>query len=205
MKNEDRARKALLSKYGVRFDEDGGRWVTTEEGHRVHINSEGEPDKGNPHVIEKMSGETAKKSRGQKGSGDDSINATKVYSRIASTYMEQILKHEKAIEDIESEMQRRCGTTDYAEIKKMLTDALSEYQEAERQYKKPDYFYSVHRRKAKPYEAADAVNKAWAKYRDAQSKHDLVADVQRHKKEISKLKKNLKRAGGYYNETQREQ
>jgi len=33
-----------------------GRWITTENGHKVHLNEEGEPDKGNPHVISKMSG-----------------------------------------------------------------------------------------------------------------------------------------------------
>jgi len=42
-----------------RFDEDDeeGRWVTTEDNHKVHINEEGEPDKGNPYVIATMKGE----------------------------------------------------------------------------------------------------------------------------------------------------
>lgn len=31
-----------------------GEWITTKNGHRVHLNEEGVPDKGNPHVIEKM-------------------------------------------------------------------------------------------------------------------------------------------------------
>lgn len=35
-------------------DEEGGRWVTTEEDHRVHINEEGIPDKGNPYVLKAM-------------------------------------------------------------------------------------------------------------------------------------------------------
>lgn len=35
-------------------DDDDGRWITTENGHHVHLNEEGEPDKGNPHVIEAM-------------------------------------------------------------------------------------------------------------------------------------------------------
>ena len=34
--------------------EDGGRWITTENGHRVHLNEEGEPDKGNPNVLNVM-------------------------------------------------------------------------------------------------------------------------------------------------------
>lgn len=35
-------------------DDDDGRWITTDNGHKVHLNEEGEPDKGNPHVIEQM-------------------------------------------------------------------------------------------------------------------------------------------------------
>lgn len=43
-------------------DDEEGRWITTENGHKVHINGEGEPDKGNPHVIDKMEeGEKKKK------------------------------------------------------------------------------------------------------------------------------------------------
>lgn len=41
-------------------DDEEGRWVTTENNHKVHINEEGEPDKGNPHVLAVMqSGEKA--------------------------------------------------------------------------------------------------------------------------------------------------
>ena len=36
-----------------RYDsDDGGKWVTTKKKHRVHLNEEGMPDKGNPHVID---------------------------------------------------------------------------------------------------------------------------------------------------------
>ena len=36
----------------VRSDEDDeGRWVTTEEKHKIHINEEGQIDKGNPYVL----------------------------------------------------------------------------------------------------------------------------------------------------------
>lgn len=31
-----------------------GRWITTENGHKIHLSEEGEPDKGNPKVIEAM-------------------------------------------------------------------------------------------------------------------------------------------------------
>lgn len=34
--------------------DDDGKWVTTENGHKIHINEEGEPDKGNPHVLKIM-------------------------------------------------------------------------------------------------------------------------------------------------------
>lgn len=39
-----------------RRDAGKGRWITTENGHKVHLNEEGEPDKGNPHVVNAMKG-----------------------------------------------------------------------------------------------------------------------------------------------------
>ena len=42
-------------------DDGEGRWITTENGHHVHINAEGEPDKGNSHVIDKMNSGSANK------------------------------------------------------------------------------------------------------------------------------------------------
>ena len=37
---------------GSRMDaDDEGRWITTENNHKVHLNKEGKPDKGNKHVI----------------------------------------------------------------------------------------------------------------------------------------------------------
>ena len=38
--------------------EEEGRWVTTENDHKIHINEEGVPDKGNPHVIKAMTSGT---------------------------------------------------------------------------------------------------------------------------------------------------
>jgi hypothetical protein len=35
----------------VKYDEEGGRWVTTEDDHKIHIDKDGKIDKGNPHVI----------------------------------------------------------------------------------------------------------------------------------------------------------
>lgn len=36
--------------------DDDGRWVTTEDDHKLHINSEGDIDKGNPHVVKAING-----------------------------------------------------------------------------------------------------------------------------------------------------
>ena len=38
------------------MDDDDGQWIPTENGHHVHLNSEGVPDKGNSHVLAAMSG-----------------------------------------------------------------------------------------------------------------------------------------------------
>ena len=56
-----------------RLDEDDkGQWVTTKKGHKIHINEEGVPDKGNPHVLEKMKGSDAERaSRGIKKAVND--------------------------------------------------------------------------------------------------------------------------------------
>ncbi len=45
-------RKKRLDARRIRLDdqEDEGRWITTENGHKVFLNEIGEPDKGNPHV-----------------------------------------------------------------------------------------------------------------------------------------------------------
>jgi hypothetical protein len=52
----------------ARFDEEDGRWVTTENDHTVHINEKGVPDKGNPYVIDVMNG---RKSEGGKSTWDE--------------------------------------------------------------------------------------------------------------------------------------
>jgi len=48
----DEFRKRRQSRRDAKEDE--GRWITTENGHRVHLNEEGEPDKGNPNVLKVM-------------------------------------------------------------------------------------------------------------------------------------------------------
>jgi len=61
--------KAFLRHYGVRMDDDG-RWITTENGHKVHLNEEGDPDIGNKHVIEKMTGGKSSTQSTMRGSRD---------------------------------------------------------------------------------------------------------------------------------------
>ena len=39
-----------------RMDEDDGKWVTTEDGHKIHFNDEGVADKGNPFVVAAANG-----------------------------------------------------------------------------------------------------------------------------------------------------
>lgn len=53
-------------------DDDKGSWITTENGHKVHLNEEGDPDKGNPHVIAAMNGDpTGSNSSGSSGSSSE--------------------------------------------------------------------------------------------------------------------------------------
>lgn len=58
MSKVDHYRQRRFRRLMSRLDaaEDKGHWITTENGHKVHLNEEGTPDKGNPHVIEKMAG-----------------------------------------------------------------------------------------------------------------------------------------------------
>ena len=54
--NAYKIRRAKRIRARMDAAEDKGRWITTENGHKVHLNEEGNPDKGNPHVLEKMAG-----------------------------------------------------------------------------------------------------------------------------------------------------
>ena len=44
------------SRMQARMDAEEGQWVTTEDGNKVHINSEGVADKGNPYVVAAANG-----------------------------------------------------------------------------------------------------------------------------------------------------
>ncbi len=70
----------------MRMDaDDDGQWITTENGHKVHLNSEGVPDKGNPHVLAAMSG---KGGSGGKGSGEKKEGSKSGSKSALQTYRE---------------------------------------------------------------------------------------------------------------------
>ena len=50
-------RRRRQSRLDAKAQQEEGRWVTTENDHKVHLNEEGVPDKGNPHVLATMRGE----------------------------------------------------------------------------------------------------------------------------------------------------
>ena len=55
-KSVERFKKRRYGRLISRMDaEDEGKWITTENGHKVHLNEAGEPDKGNPYVVRQMS------------------------------------------------------------------------------------------------------------------------------------------------------
>lgn len=54
-------KKSLFDENDLRTDADEGQWITTENGHHVHLNEEGQPDKGNDHVISAMEGKATHK------------------------------------------------------------------------------------------------------------------------------------------------
>ena len=58
-------------------DDEDGRWVTTESGKKMFINGEGEPTKGNPHVLAAAKGEIKPASSG--ASGKPKQNVSSIY------------------------------------------------------------------------------------------------------------------------------
>lgn len=72
VKEYRKRRYARLMARADAADDDKGRWITTENGHKVHLNEEGVPDKGNPHVIAAMNGES---SGGKNGSSSSNAGS----------------------------------------------------------------------------------------------------------------------------------
>lgn len=71
--------RQVQSRMNSHFDDDDeGRWITTENGHHVHLNEGGEPDIGNPHVVSAMKGNgSGTKASGSKGSSKGPVNIGK--------------------------------------------------------------------------------------------------------------------------------
>lgn len=95
----------LLSRMGkIRLD-DEGRWITTENGHHIHLNGEGEPDKGNKHVIAAMEGKkSSSKKSAPKSSDDFSTKSPSRYHKGDMTFkkFKEIVKNvpdDEAIQD----------------------------------------------------------------------------------------------------------
>ena len=76
----------ILARLDAKGDNDEGRWVTTENDNRVHLNKNGVPDKGNPFVLAAMTGKKPKLSMNyhQKNVSKavKSGNPTKVYDEL---------------------------------------------------------------------------------------------------------------------------
>lgn len=77
---KERRKKRLDAK-----SDEEGKWITTDNGHRVHINEEGEPDKGNPHVIATMTEGEESKESGSASTGKSSAWVKKAKEKISGS------------------------------------------------------------------------------------------------------------------------
>lgn len=57
---KERRAARILARLDAKNDTDEGRWVTTENDNRIHLNKNGVPDKGNPFVLAAMTGKKPK-------------------------------------------------------------------------------------------------------------------------------------------------
>ena len=81
-------------------DDDEGRWVTTENDHKVHLNEEGVPDKGNPHVLKAMtSGEPRKSDREYMNAAKDADDAYEFWTNLTEDQQKRVGKDYKKIYD----------------------------------------------------------------------------------------------------------
>ena len=139
-------RNRRLEKRGIRMDADEeGRWVTTDNGHKVHFNEGGEPDKGNPHVISKMnggSGASSEKPKGEDGvresyrrflrelrrSGADSDESQEALGNMIDAHLGDEVLYEKFKEIIDDHI---ASEVDFSEIDEDDLDSVA-YEEGER-------------------------------------------------------------------------
>ena len=122
-----------------RMDDDG-RWVTTENDHHIHINEEGVPDKGNPHVLKAMTSGT--KTREQIVRGRVQKTKSRVDSALKSyrDSDEQVKKYAKEYYDKGTTFKHAQHRLDMIDkvYKKTLSDNGYEEKDGERLRKEVD-------------------------------------------------------------------
>lgn len=122
-----------------RMDDDG-RWVTTENDHHIHINEEGVPDKGNPHVLKAMTSGT--KTREQIVRGRVQKTKSRVDSALKSyrDSDEQVKKYAKEYYDKGTAFKHAQHQLDMIDkvYKKTLSDNGYEEKDGERLRKEVD-------------------------------------------------------------------
>ena len=118
--------EAFKERRKQRLDEKG-RWVTTENDHKIHLNEEGVPDKGNPHVLAAITSS----SKTREEIGRDRVK--KVRGRMAKSLEAYKSSGEKVREFAEK----------YAEANAALKKASRRLESAER-YKKTLDSYDIH-------------------------------------------------------------
>ena len=92
------AKKLQSERHDAADDDEEGRWVTTENNHKVHINEEGVPDKGNPHVLEVMEDKKGKKPK--TSAKDDYDGRIKGILNSSDDYDAKCEKMEKVLMDL---------------------------------------------------------------------------------------------------------
>ena len=152
-RKDSRAIEKYRKRRKARLDaDDDGRWVTTENDHKIHLNEEGVPDKGNPHVLNaiKNSGLTREQVGRHKvgkirSKVKDSVDA---YKKADDAVQEAAKKYQ----EINTEYQRAERRLDHVEriYKKTLSDAgikegdrdklAKEVAELEKKYKESPYY-----------------------------------------------------------------
>ena len=156
--------EVIEKRFGIRFDAEEGRWVTTEHDHKVHINGQGVPDKGNPYVVAVMKGEDPKQVKTQKSSRESAKatiekHRTKLsdmrtqlkpiidsipewrreiarYQGYADDYEANVKKYQKAVEREEAKRDEALAQegTSADEIEKAIVEKQRESQEIEKYF-----------------------------------------------------------------------
>ena len=102
-------------------DDEDGHWVTTENKHKLFINGEGEPTKGNPHVLAAARGEKGpKKNKTSGGSGPDSPEHTAKKAPQsgagAAPSLAKPNKYRETAEKMKKEAEKKPNNLHYAEM-----------------------------------------------------------------------------------------